>query len=74
MANVTLDTIGVMLLLVTMIFRMMMVGLSLKKFSKMFENNKEFRDGINLFRYLEIPGLENFVKQEIFFTILPYTA
>ncbi len=40
----------------------------------MFENNKEFRDGINLFRYLEIPGLENFVKQEIFFTILPYTA
>lgn len=74
MADVTLDTVGITLLLVTMIFRMMMVGLSLRKFSKMFDNKKEFRDGINLFKYLEIPGLENFVKQEIFFTILPYTA
>ena len=74
MADVTLAAIGLILLVVTMIFRIIMVGISLRKFAKMFENKKEFREGISLFKYLEIPGLENFVKQEIFFTILPYTA
>ena len=74
MPEVTLAAIGITLLVVTMIFRIIMVGISLREFAKMFENKKEFREGISMFKYLEIPGLENFVRQEIFFTILPYTA
>ena len=74
MSEISLGTIGLMLLLLTMVFRIFMVGSSLRKFSKMFEGKKDFKDGIKLFRYLEIPGLEQFVKQEFLFTILPYTA
>ena len=74
MLEISLGTIGLILLLLTMVFRICMVGSSLRKFSKMFEGKKDFKDGIKLFRYLEIPGLEQFVKQEFFFTVLPYTA
>ena len=40
----------------------------------MFADRKEMKEGIILLRYLEIPGLEKFVKQEIYLTFIPYTA
>ena len=74
MAKITLAVIGIIVLILTMIFRIIMVGKSLRNFSKMFESKKDLKDGIALFRYLEIPGLEQFVRQEFFFTLLPYSA
>ncbi len=74
MLEISLGTIGLILLLVTMCFRIFMIGSSLRKFSKMFEDKKDFKDGIKLFKYMEIPGLDQFVKQECLFTILPYSA
>ena len=74
MSDTTLATLGIIVLVLTMIFRIIMVGISLRRFSKMFDNRKDMRDGIKLFRYLKIPGLEQFVKQELIFTLLPYTA
>jgi hypothetical protein len=51
-----------------------MVGISLRRFAKMFADRKEMKEGIKLLRYLEIPGLEKFVKQELILTVVPYTA
>ena len=72
MPEVTLGAIGIILLLVTMMFRIFMIGSPIRKFSAMFEGKKDFKDGVKLFKYLEVPGLEQFIKQELFFTILPY--
>ena len=72
MSDVTLGTIGIILLLVTMMFRIFMIGSPIRKFSTMFEGKKDLKEGVKLFKYLEVPGLEQFIKQELFFTILPY--
>lgn len=74
MVELTLAMLGVIFLLVVMIFRAIMVGISLRRFAKMFEDRKEMKDGIRLIRYLEIPGLEKFVRQELLLTVVPYTA
>lgn len=74
MVDLTLGLLGVIFLLVVMIFRIIMVGISLRKFAKMFADRREMKEGIKLLRYLEIPGLEKFVKQEIILTIVPYTT
>ena len=74
MVDLTLGYLGIIFLLIVMIFRIIMVGISLRRFAQMFEDRKEMTEGIKLLRYLEIPGLEKFVKQEIILTFVPYTA
>ena len=74
MVDLTLGFLGIIFLLIVMIFRVIMVGISLRRFAKMFEDRKEMAEGIKLLRYLEIPGLEKFVKQEIILTFVPYAA
>ena len=74
MVDLTLGLLGMIFLLIVMVFRVIMVGISLRRFAKMFEDRKEMKEGIKLLRYLDIPGLEKFVKQELMLTIVPYTA
>ena len=74
MVDLTLGLLGIIFLLVVMVFRIFMVGISLRRFAKMFADRKEMKEGIKLLRYLEIPGLEKFVKQELILTVVPYTA
>ena len=74
MVDLTLALLGIIFLLVVMIFRVVMVGISLRRFAKMFEDKKEMKEGFRLMKYLGIPGLEKFVKQELILTIVPYTA
>ena len=74
MVDLTLGLLGIVFLLLVMIFRVIMVGISLRRFAKMFADRKEMKEGVKLLRYLEIPGLEKFVKQELMLTIVPYTA
>ena len=74
MVDLTLAMLGIVFLLVVMIFRAIMVGISLRRFAKMFEDRKEMKEGFRLMKYLGIPGLEKFVKQELILTIVPYTA
>ena len=57
MVDLTLGYLGIIFLLIVMIFRVIMVGISLRRFAKMFEDRKEMAEGIKLLRYLEIPGL-----------------
>ena len=72
MSEITLATLGVIVLLLTMIVRIVFVCISLRRFSTMFDG--KIKEGTLLLKYLKIPGLEEFVKQELLFTILPYSA
>ena len=72
MSTYTLTDLGLILLLSSVAIRLILVGIPTYRFAKLFDG--EVREGRLLFRELEIEGLDQFVKQELYLGIVPYFA
>ncbi len=72
MSTYTLTDLGLILLVASAFMRLILVGIPTYRFVKLFDG--EVREGRLLFKQLEIEGLEQFVKQELFLEIATYFA
>jgi hypothetical protein len=72
LSEFTVLDFGLAILLTALIVRMAMIALPAFKFAMLFKG--KIIEGTNLYKAMEIPGLNQFLKQEIFLGFLPYLA
>ena len=68
----TLTDLGLILLISSLAIRLILVMIPTYRFGKLFDG--EVREGRILVKQLEIEGLDQFVKQEQYLSIVPYFA
>ena len=63
-----------LILIPTTVVRAIVLLATYRRFVKIFEGNSNFRTARRLIKELELPGLDNFIRQEIIFGVIPYLS
>jgi len=72
--NLNLFQIGSLLILCSIIVRIGMIILPATRFVTLFDGAKSTRQGLALIRRIEIPGMNQFLKQEMILGLSPYLS
>jgi hypothetical protein len=72
MTTLTLLDLGLVVLCAAFVVRIVMIGIPALQFARMFKG--KVVEGTKLYSSLEIPGFNQFMKQEIYLGFIPYIA